>query len=56
MTDDDSTPSRDQADLEERDREQPNLVTRDANLRADDDAEPERDERAALLDEVEDDE
>lgn len=55
MTDNDTTPEQDEADLEERERGQPNLVTRQANLRADDDAEPDRGERAALLDEVGDD-
>ena len=54
-SDHDSDHATDEADLEERDRPQPNLVTREANRRADDDGTPDREERQALLDEVADD-
>ena len=44
----------DKAELEARDRPQPNLVTRHANLRADEEEPDARDPRAALVDRIED--
>lgn len=44
----------DHAELQERDRDQPNLVTQQANRRADDDT-SDREEREGLVDEVEED-
>lgn len=45
----------DAAELDERDRSQPDLVTRQANRRAEDDATPDRSERQAAIDELEED-
>lgn len=50
MADDHST---DKARLEARDRAQPTRIDRAVNLRADGDAVPDEDERAALLETVE---
>ena len=55
MSDETPPETTDHAELEERDRSQPNLVTRRANRRAEDEDTPDREERQQAIDRLEQD-